>query len=326
MPMSPRVLALARRAGALEFPKADWACADVARDDLVPLFRGADVVVHLAWLIQPSRDSQGLWRANVEGSIRLFRAVAEARVPALVYASSVGAYSKGPKDRSVDESWPTNGIPSSFYGRQKAEVERRLDRFEREHSRIRVVRLRPGLLFKREAASGIRRLFAGPFLVNPLLRPALLRVVPRVPDLRFQVVHTEDVAEAYRLAIVSEAQGPFNVAAEPVLDSAELSRILRARQIPISSAIARGLTAVSWKLHLQPTPPGWLDLALGVPILDTSRIRTQLGWSPKTQGGRRAAGTAGGDQGRRGTRDATADESTQQNRELLSGVGSTERP
>ncbi|MBA3300988.1 MAG: NAD-dependent epimerase, partial [Thermoleophilaceae bacterium] len=36
-----------------------------------------------------------------------------------------------------------------------------------------------------------------------------------------------------------------------------------------------------WKLRLQPTPPGWLDLALGVPIMDTGRIREELGWEPR---------------------------------------------
>src|SRR5205085_5805577 len=87
-------------------PKTDWAEADVASSDLVPYFRGADAVVHLAWLIQPARDRRRLWRVNVDGSSRVFRAVAEAGVPALVYASSVGVYSPGPKDRPVDERWP----------------------------------------------------------------------------------------------------------------------------------------------------------------------------------------------------------------------------
>ena len=146
------VLGLARRRPRLDVPKTDWTEADVASSDLVPLFRGADAVVHLAWLIQPSRDRRHLWRTNVEGSARVFRAVADAGVPALVYASSVGAYSPGPKDRPVDESWPTNGIPTSFYARHKAEVERLLDRVERDHPQLRVVRLRPGLIFKREAA------------------------------------------------------------------------------------------------------------------------------------------------------------------------------
>src|SRR5581483_5749342 len=135
----------------------EWHSADVRSSELVPLFRGADAVVHLAWLIQPSRDLDELRSVNVDGSARVFDAVAAADVPALVYASSVGAYSEGPKDRLVDESWPTDGVPTSFYSRHKAEVERLLDTFEREHPYVRVVRLRPGLIFKRSAATGIRR-------------------------------------------------------------------------------------------------------------------------------------------------------------------------
>jgi UDP-glucose 4-epimerase len=280
-PSVDSILGVARRLPELDVPKTEWATADITSDDLVPLFRGADVVVHLAWIIQPSRDQARLWRVNVDGSTRLFRAVADANVPALVYASSVGAYSRGPKDRAVDESWPTDGIPTSFYGRHKAEVERRLDRFEREHPRVRVVRLRPALIFKREAASGIRRLFAGPFLVNPLVRPRLIPLVPDIPNLRFQAVHSHDVGEAYRLAVTRDVRGAFNVAAEPVLDPQELGRALGARPVPMPARLARRLADVTWRLHLQPTPPGWVDLGLGVPIMDTRRAREELGWEPR---------------------------------------------
>jgi UDP-glucose 4-epimerase len=114
------VVGIARRLPELEAPKVEWAIADIVDADLVPLFRGADAVVHLAWLIQPGRDRNLLWRVNVEGSSRVFRAVAEAGVPALIYASSVGAYSPAPKDRRVDESWPTGGVGTSFYARHKA--------------------------------------------------------------------------------------------------------------------------------------------------------------------------------------------------------------
>ncbi len=92
------LVGVARRLPALELPKTAWEAADVERDELVPLLRGADCVVHLAWRIQPSHDVAALRRTNVDGSARLFRAVAEAGVPALVHASSVGAYSPGPKD------------------------------------------------------------------------------------------------------------------------------------------------------------------------------------------------------------------------------------
>ena len=280
-PAIDSVLGIARRLPELELPKVEWAQADIVSSDLVPLFRGADCVVHLAWLIQPSRDLPRLWLTNVHGSGRVFAATAAAGVPALVYASSVGAYSPGPKDRRVDESWPVDGIRTSFYSRHKAEVEWLLDAFEREHPETRLVRLRPGLIFKREAASGIRRLFAGPFLPSPLVRPGLIPVVPDVPGLRFQAVHSLDVGDAYRLAILGGVSGAFNVAAEPVLDPPQLARLLGAQLLPVPRGLLRGVASATWRLHLQPTPPGWVDLALGVPLLDVSRARAELGWEPQ---------------------------------------------
>ncbi len=83
-------------------------------------------------------------------------------------------------------------------------------------------------------------------------------------------MHAEDVAEAYRLAVVGDVRGAFNVAADPVLDPAELGRLLGARPVKVPAGALRALALATWKLHLQPTPPGWLDLALGVPVMDTS--------------------------------------------------------
>ena len=280
-PEVDEVLGLARRLPDLRVPKTEWAVADVARDDMGPLFRGADAVVHLAWVIQPSRDLHALRLVNVTGSERVFRAAGEAGVKTLVYASSVGAYSPGPKDRAVDEQWPTDGIPTSFYSRHKAEVERRLDRFEAEFPDVRVVRLRPGLIFKREAASGVRRLFMGPFVPSRLVTPRLIPVVPEADGLRFQAVHSLDVGDAYRLALTREVRGAFNIAADPVLGPSELADLLGARRLKLPPAVLRAGALVTWRLRLQPTPPGWVDLAFEVPLLDTRRAREELGWVPR---------------------------------------------
>jgi UDP-glucose 4-epimerase len=277
------VVGIARRAPKAVFPKVSWRTADIAdpNTDLAALMRGADCVVHLAWLIQPSRDESITHAVNVEGSQRVFDAVAHAGVPALVYGSSVGAYAPGPKDRAVDESWSTTGIASSFYSRHKAAVERILDSFEAAHAEVRVVRLRPGLIFKRAAATGIRRLFAGPFLPSPLLRRELIPIVPSHPRLVFQAVHSLDVGDAYRLAIVRDgARGAYNVAAEPVLNPSELGRLLGARPVPVPATLLRLGADLTWRLHLQPTSPGWLDMGLAVPVMDTTRARTELGWTP----------------------------------------------
>lgn len=282
-PAVQEIVAVARRPAELDDPRVRFLPADIAVDDLAVPFRGADVVVHLAWLIQPSRDESVTAAVNVEGSRRVFDAAVRAGARALIYASSVGAYAPGPKDRRVTEAWPVDGIPTLFYARHKAQTERMLDALEREHPEVRVVRLRPGLIFKREAATGVRRLFAGPLLPNALVRPDRIPVVPDLARLRVQAVHSLDVGDAYRRAIVDDgARGAYNIAAEPVLDPATLARALGARRVPVRAGIVRALADATWRARLQPTPPGWLDLGLSVPLMDTARARDQLGWRPRT--------------------------------------------
>ncbi len=278
-PAVEEIVGIARRLPRWQPPRTRWVQADVARDALEPHFAGADAVIHLAWLIQPSRDGAQLHAVNVEGSRRVFEAAARAGVGVLVHASSVGVYSPGPKDRRVDESWPRHGVPTSFYSRHKAEAERILDRMEDE---LRIVRLRPALIFKREAASGIRRLFAGPLLPSPLVRPGLIPILPLPDRMVLQGVHSLDVGEAYRLAATSpEARGAYNVAAEPVLDPNELARLLGARRVRVPERALRLGAAATWRARLQPSPEGWVDMGLAVPVLNTTRARVKLGWTPR---------------------------------------------
>lgn len=283
-PEIEEIVGLARREPILALPKTSWVEANVLTSELGEIFTGADAVIHLAWAIQPSRDAVTLERINVEGSRRVFEAVAEAGVPKLIHASSVGAYSRGPKDREVDETWPTEGTDTSFYSRHKVVVERELDRFEAESPDTRVVRMRPALIFKDEAATEIRRLFIGPFLPNFLLRRRFLLALPRVDRLRFQAVHSEDVGRAYLQAVLADVSGAFNLAAEPPLSTGELAELIGVPSFPIPPRVVRRLAQVSWRMRLQPTPPGWLDMALNVPMLSSERARTELGWEPRYSG------------------------------------------
>src|SRR3954462_2707620 len=207
------VLGIARRRPEWQPPKTTFVAADIAEDDLVPHLRGADAVVHLAWLFQPTHSPMVTWRANAVGSARVFEAASEAGVGALVYASSVGAYSPGP-GRRVDESWPTHSVSNAAYGREKAYVERRLDSFDREHPTIRVVRMRPTLLFQRPAASEQRRIFVGPLAPTWIAEAGRLPVLPYPRDLRFQALHTDDAARAFQIALHRDVRGAFNLASE----------------------------------------------------------------------------------------------------------------
>ncbi|RSS78477.1 NAD-dependent epimerase/dehydratase family protein [Streptomyces sp. WAC06614] len=277
------VVGLARRKPGLRIPGVRWAAADIdpGGADLAGILSGADAVVHLAWKFRPTHDPVETWRTNVLGSVRVFEACARAGVRTLVHASSIGAYSPGPQDgRPVDESWPTHGWPGAAYTREKSYLERYLDGFQLSHPDLRVVRMRPAFLFKEASASEQRRIFAGPLLPWWLVRPSLVPALPAVNGLRFQALHTEDAAQAYRAAVLRPVRGPFNLVADPVLDTAAVARLLHAGTVPLPPAVARlGLTA-AWRMHLVPATPGLLDAVLRLPLLDAGRAREELGWVP----------------------------------------------
>lgn len=279
-PSVSEVVGLARRLPEHDSrPKTSYAQADVGQDDLGPILRGADALVHLAWMFQPTHRPAVTWQANAVGTARVLEAAGEAGVGAVVCASSVGAYSPG--EGRVDESHPTHSLPGAGYGREKAYIERVLDAFEARHPSIRVVRLRPAFIFQKASATAQRRIFAGPFLPNSLLRHGRLPVLPWPSGLKFQALHSRDAAEAYRLAVVNDkARGAYNIAAEPVIDSAVMGDLLGARPVPVPRKAARAALAALWHLHAVPAEPALLDLVLSIPLLDTRRIRDELGWEP----------------------------------------------
>ncbi|MCC9192309.1 NAD-dependent epimerase/dehydratase family protein [Arthrobacter sp. zg-Y916] len=264
----------------------EWHSIDVAsktgRDELAEALAGVDSVVHLVWAIQPNRDEAELHRINVRGTENMLSAVAEAGVHQVVCASSVGAYSPAPKDRLTDESWPARGIATSHYSRHKGEQEELLDEFERQYPEIRVARLRPGLIFQSDAGSEIGRYFLGPLIPRSILNKLSLPLIPLPEEFSFQIVHADDIADAYWRVIDQRAEGAFNIAADPVITPELLAGMLGARRIiNVPVRVIRALVGITWAAGLQATDPGWIDMAAGAPLMDTSRARDLLGWEPK---------------------------------------------
>jgi nucleoside-diphosphate-sugar epimerase len=258
-----------------------WREADVSTDDLAPVVAGADVVVHLAWRFQPTRAPETTWATNAVGTRRLLEAVTAERVPTLVCVTSIAAYSPVAHDEPVDESWPTDGTSAAAYCREKAYVERLLDGLECTNPGLRLVRLRPAFVFQRSASSEQRRIFGG-----PLARPGLfdVRRIPVVPvprGLRFQAVHTGDVAAAVVAAVERPVQGAFNLAGPGLLRRADLGSIFGARTVEVPSAVVRSSIAGGFRGHLAPAPPELYDAFVRLPVMDTGRAQRVLGWSPR---------------------------------------------
>ncbi len=267
---------------------ATWRALDLAADEvereLTAIVDGADAVVHLAWGFQPSHDVRYLQRVDVHGTRAVVGAVQQAGVPHLVHMSSVGAYSPGPDGGAsgrpgVDESWPTDGIPTLAYSRHKVAAERILDALERAHPQgPAVARMRPGLIVQRDNGSALLR-----YGLPAYLPAALVRHLPLLPvdrDLVVPVVHTDDVADAIARVLEQRADGAFNLAADPPVTRDVIARVLGAHPVHLPRPVLRTAAALTWHARLQPLDPGWIDLAFAAPLLDSGRARRELGWTP----------------------------------------------
>jgi nucleoside-diphosphate-sugar epimerase len=265
------------------FTKLVFRQGDVRDPDLRSSLEGADVVVHLAFVIGGSRADQGQRRdINVDGSRNVFAATAEAGARKLIYASSVAAYGAHPDNPDlISEEHPTRGTPGVSYSQEKAEVEAILDVFEKEHPSITVTRMRPCLV----AGPGLEDML-WEFLPDaarrlPIFKSWFPRVFPNPIQggrLLVQAVHEDDVAEAFRLAIVDDAPGAFNLAGEDVLGARDVASILRARALPVPLFGVRRLVDVAHRVGISKVPGDWVDLMRYPILVDSTRARTVLGW------------------------------------------------
>ncbi|MDQ0822710.1 UDP-glucose 4-epimerase [Arthrobacter sp. V4I6] len=263
----------------------EWHNVDVGEPAAVPrletILQGADAVVHLVWQVQPNHRLDELFRTNVTGTANVLTAASRAGVGHFVCASSVGAYSRAGKDRRVAEDWPVDGIQGSHYSQHKAQQEALLNEFEAANPAVTVARLRPGLIFQEDSGSEVGKYFLGRLIPRVLPPKPRIPVLPVPQELVFQAVHADDVADAYWRVLHRRAAGAFNVAAEPVLDPNALGWLLGARRIlPLPLAVLRVVVDLAWRARLQPTDAGWVDMAAGAPVMDTTRAREELGWSP----------------------------------------------
>lgn len=270
------------------YERVQWYAVDLAKPSAVaelgPAMAGADVVIHLALAVQPVRDEDYLYRANVVGSQAVFDAMAAAGVTQLVYASSLGIYAPGAgAPGPVTEDWPTTGQDTSVYSRHKVAVEKMLDEFETSHPEVTVARFRPTVVVQREAAWLIKNLYLGPVVPKSaldMLRRRELPVLPLPAHLRLQFVHADDVGDAVVRMMQQQARGSFNIAAD-VLDTAELAELVGAHPVDVPPKAVRAVVSALSAARLVALTPGWYDVAFQTPQMDTTKAHQTLGWAPK---------------------------------------------
>ena len=288
-----RVVGVARRPfdpASRGWTKLDYRRGDVRDPEaLRDAFSGADVVVHLAFLVMGAAPPREIAAINVGGTLNAFRAAAAAGARRFVYASSVAAYGfHSDNPVGMTEEWPVRPAARLFYAREKAELEHRLQAEAAHSPELALYLLRPSIVAGPHAV-GAKDLLPGPlaplgrFLARRTSRLRVPVPVPvLVPDLPLQLVHEEDVGRALLLCVVAAGpSGAYNIAADGTITAADLARELGLLPVPLPAApahvAARALAAVPF------LPPfaQWVEAAGHPAIMDTTRAKQKLGWAPR---------------------------------------------
>jgi UDP-glucose 4-epimerase len=283
-----RIRGMARRPfdpAAHGWVKTEYRQGDVLdRQAVDALIADADVVIHLAFIVMGSREESA--RVNLAGTRNVFEAtVAADRPRRLVYTSSVAAYGYHYDNPvPITEDVPTRGSPEHYYSEQKAACEALLDEIVAGSS-LEVFVLRPCIVAGPKALA-LAEAMPWNQLPGPVrkITQALPLLKPPFPDpgTPLQLVHHDDVAAAIVLAATSSAPpGAYNIAADGVLSMSEIAEALGARPMPVPQVAMAAASAVVARLPFVPTVVEWLHAGRTSVVMDTTKAKSQLGWTPK---------------------------------------------
>ena len=286
-----RIVGIARRPfdpATYGWTKLEYRRGDV-RDEaaLLDAFAGADVVVHLAFLITGGASAETIRAVNVDGTLNAFRAAAQAGARRFVYASSVAAYGFHPDNPvGMTEEWPVRPAARLFYAQEKAELEHLLQAEATGAAGPALYLLRPPVVLGPHAV-GAKDLLPGP--LAPLGRILTSRIgrspVPLpalVPLLPLQFVHEDDLGQALlRCVLGAGPPGAYNVAADGILSTADVAREFGLIPLPLPAGPTQLAARAIAALPFLPPAAQWVEAASHPAIMDTTKAKQDLGWTPR---------------------------------------------
>jgi UDP-glucose 4-epimerase len=293
-PKVGKIIGMARRpfdAAAEGWKKTEYRQGDILdRASVESLVDGADVVVHLAFIIFGDPDEAQ--KINIEGSRNVFEATLAAKAKRLVYASSVAAYGfEDGREMPLTEDSPPVGTERFYYSAHKAELEALLSDLLTDASTEAYI-FRPCIVSGPNAPllldnipyiqlgerlpGVVRRLFE----IMPVLKPVLPD--PGVP---FQLVHHDDVATALRAAVIGKGEpGVYNLAGDGEVTMSDVADALDYYSVSIPDLAVDATAEIVARLPFAPAEARWIDAFRTPVLMDTAKAKRKLGWKPEHTG------------------------------------------
>lgn len=252
----------------ISHPKLTFIEGDVRSDRIEKAMTGADVVVHMAFIVGEIKDKQKIYDINVNGTKQVLKAVKNAGILRLINASSICAYGAQPNRSVITEDTPLAGNPDSYYSHTKHLGEELLNEFEKENPEIALTRLRPSILCGPKTDNFFIDLVSTKIIFYPDSNPGGL-----------PLVHEDDVGRAFHLAIKNNVSGSFNIAGGN-LPYKTLGKIIGKKILGLPFIILKPLSDIGFALGISPISSHWVVLSRYPFNLNCDKAKEQLGWEP----------------------------------------------
>lgn len=245
---------------------------DIRSPDLAELMRNRRVthVVHLASVLQASKDRQSDFDIDVGGTRNVLQACIETGVRHLTVTSSGAAYGYHADNPDwIEEDHPLRGNESFAYADHKRRIEELLARHRKRHPELKQLVLRPGTVLGADTRNQITALFSA--------RRILLL---KGHDSPFVFIWDEDVLDILDKGIREDAEGIYNLAGDGALNMHEIARRLGKPTLTLPVGLVRaGLQVAKWLG--KPTGPEQIDFLRYRPVLANRRLKEEFGYTPR---------------------------------------------
>ncbi len=260
------------RMGAAEFARVDIRNPLIAK---VIHAAGVDTVIHASASSTPASSAARSMakEMNVLGTMQLLAACQRAdSVRSIIVRSSGAIYGASSRDPAIfTEDMPARSVPSAGPGRDAIDIEAYVRGFGRRRPDVRIAVPRFADII-------------GPTVVTPLTRYfALSPVVPTVlgRDSRLQFVHEVDAVAVLEQLALGDFAGSVNVAGDGVITVAQAIHRAGRLPLPLPPVGLNGLARAMRTFRVGGFSPGQVrSLSVGR-VLDTSRLRTEVGYTPR---------------------------------------------
>ena len=262
---------LQRRMGRAEFVRAD-----IRNPFIAKVIRNSDVdtVVHAAAAsyVPRSGGRATLKELNVMGAMQLFAACQKApSVRRVVLKSTSEVYGSHPHDPVVHtEDGSSRRPPREGFARDSVDIEGYARGLGRRRPDITVTILRLANMIGPAMDTALARYLAGPVVPTVLGR-----------DARLQLLHEQDALGALERATMAAVPGTFNIGASGIIMMSQAIRRAGRLSLPVPTFGVGAVDSVRKATMNSELNRDQLDYLSYGRVMDTTRMRTELGCEPK---------------------------------------------